>query len=313
MYRIPSLLTHALKQQISLPVARLLVLVRTTSQLFKLPTGRGLYDGLKRLDERFSSSLSEGPRLPRENLLRHLVDGLFCSHESSSPSASLLVGGRRNIVVTPGRAFKISGLIMLVLLCALPGIIEPGVGEIVGQTAFALSDVVDEGAQVGTAPTTGGRGAAAGSAKGHLLAALALECDCGRMPLVDLAKGHFAALVVCLDAFEDLHHRLLPLSLSPAVLSAGRSCPAALVSRVGSEPRSSGKAGRCPTPSRSALLATQRLHPTLRTGRAQRSIAVFITFFFVNFGELRQGEVRRTPLLQLYEKSSNSGEPPRHE
>jgi hypothetical protein len=28
-----------------------------------------------------------------------------------------------------------------------------------------------------------------------------------------------------LDAFEDLHHRLLPLS--PAVLSAGRSCPAA--------------------------------------------------------------------------------------
>jgi hypothetical protein len=31
---------------------------------------------------------------------------------------------------------------------------------------------------------------------------------------------------VCLDAFEDLHHRLLPLS--PAVLSAGHSCPAAL-------------------------------------------------------------------------------------
>src|SRR5918995_543945 len=189
MYRIPSLLTHALKQQISLPVARLLVLVRTTSQLFKLPTGRGLYDGLKRLDERFSSSLSEGPRLPRENLLRHLVDGLFCSHESSSPSASLLVGGRRNIVVTPGRAFKISGLIMLVLLCALPGIIEPGVGEIVGQTAFALSDVVDEGAQVGTAPTTGGRGAA-GSAKGHLLTALALQGHGGWMPLVDLAKRH---------------------------------------------------------------------------------------------------------------------------
>src|SRR5215204_6794253 len=140
----------------------------------------------------------------------------------------LLVGGRRNIVVTPARAFRISGLIMLVLLCPLSSIIEPGVGEIIRQTAFTLSDVVDEGAKLGAAPTTGGRGAA-GSAKGHLLSAFALECDCGRMPLVDLAKGHFAALVVCLEAFEDLHHSLLPLSLSPAVLSAGRSCPAAVV------------------------------------------------------------------------------------
>src|SRR4051812_18116834 len=69
----------------------------------------------------------------------------------------LLVAGRRNIVVTPARAFKISGLIMLVLSCALSGIVEPGVGEIVRQTAFALSDLVDEGAEVGAAPTTGGR------------------------------------------------------------------------------------------------------------------------------------------------------------
>src|SRR5687768_9683535 len=87
MYRMPSLLTHPLKQQISLPVARLLLLVRTTSQLFKLPTGRGLYDGLKRLDERFCSSLGEGPRLPPENHLRHLAHGLFGSHETYSPSA----------------------------------------------------------------------------------------------------------------------------------------------------------------------------------------------------------------------------------
>ena len=84
---MPSLLTHAVKQEISLPVAHLLVLVHTAPQLFKLAAGRSLYDGLKRLDERFSSSLGEGPRLPRENLLRHLVDGLFCSHEISSPSA----------------------------------------------------------------------------------------------------------------------------------------------------------------------------------------------------------------------------------
>jgi hypothetical protein len=105
---------------------------------------------------------------------------------------------------------------MLVLLCPLPGIIEPGVGEVVRQTAFALSDVVDEDAQVGAAPTAGTRGA--GSAKGHLLAAVALEGDGGRMPLVDLAKRHLVVLVVGLDSFEDLHHGLLPLSLSPAVL-----------------------------------------------------------------------------------------------
>src|SRR5215208_5284757 len=87
MYRMPSLLTHALKQEICLPVAHLLVLVRTAPQLFELPTGRGLYDGLKRLDEPSSGSLGQGPRLPPQDHLRHLVDGLFCSHESPSPSA----------------------------------------------------------------------------------------------------------------------------------------------------------------------------------------------------------------------------------
>src|SRR5918994_1015621 len=105
---------------------------------------------------------------------------------------------------------------MLVLLCTLFGVVEPGVGESVRQTAFALSDVVDEGAHVGAAPTTGGHGA--GSAKGNLLAAVALEGYGGRMPLVDSSERHFAALVVCIDAFEDLHHRLLSLSLSPAIL-----------------------------------------------------------------------------------------------
>ena len=34
LYSMSSLLAHALKQQVSLPVARLLVLVRTASQLF---------------------------------------------------------------------------------------------------------------------------------------------------------------------------------------------------------------------------------------------------------------------------------------
>src|SRR5918993_4564092 len=87
MYRMPSLLTHALKQDIGLPVAHLLVLVRSASQLFKLAPSRSLYDGLKRLQERFSTSMGQGPGLPPEYLLRHLVDGLVCSHEISSPWA----------------------------------------------------------------------------------------------------------------------------------------------------------------------------------------------------------------------------------
>src|SRR5919107_555836 len=90
---MPSLLAHARKQEICLPVARPLVLVPTASQLFKLHTRRSLKDSLKRLDERFSCSLGEGPSLPTEYLLRHLVDALFGSHESPSPSASFLVAG----------------------------------------------------------------------------------------------------------------------------------------------------------------------------------------------------------------------------
>jgi hypothetical protein len=66
-----------------------------------------------------------------------------------------------------------SGLIVLVLVCLLFGIVEPGVGEPIRQMAFSLTDVVDEGiAEVGAAPTTDGCGA--GSAKGDLLATLAL-------------------------------------------------------------------------------------------------------------------------------------------
>ena len=75
------LLTHALEQEIGLPVARLLVSVRTAPQLFELGSSRGLEDGRKRLHERFSGSLGQGPRLPRECLLSHFIDGLFCSHE----------------------------------------------------------------------------------------------------------------------------------------------------------------------------------------------------------------------------------------
>ena len=55
--------------------------MRTAPQLFELAPGRGLEDGRKRYCERFSGSLGQGTSLPRECLLDHFIDGLFCSHE----------------------------------------------------------------------------------------------------------------------------------------------------------------------------------------------------------------------------------------
>jgi hypothetical protein len=89
------------------------------------------------------------------------------------------------------------------------GIVEPGVGEVIRQMAFSLSDVVDEAIEVGTAPTTGGYGA--GSTKDQLLAAIARESDVRRMPLVDLPERDFTGLVVRIDALDDLRHGLVPL------------------------------------------------------------------------------------------------------
>src|SRR5215207_7738960 len=85
--RCPACSLTRAEQEISLPVACLLLLVRSASQLFKLHTHRSLYNGLQRLQERFSSLPGEGPRLPQECHLCHLADGLFCSHEISSPAA----------------------------------------------------------------------------------------------------------------------------------------------------------------------------------------------------------------------------------
>jgi hypothetical protein len=59
------------------------------------------------------------------------------------------------------------------------------------------------------------------------------------MPLVDLAKGHFAALVVCFDALEDLHHRLLPLS--PAVFIGTALLPGGTLVGWGANPSLVGR------------------------------------------------------------------------
>ena len=68
--RVSSLLAHAGKQEISLPEACLLVLMRSASQLFKLHTRRGLYNGLQRLQERFSSLPGEGPSPANRRVVR---------------------------------------------------------------------------------------------------------------------------------------------------------------------------------------------------------------------------------------------------
>src|SRR5215210_3430089 len=159
MYRMPSMLAHACKPEISLPVARLLVLVRAASQFSScIPAG---------VSTTASSASTNGSPVRSARALACLesassaISLTVCSARMREffSFGLLLVGGRRNIVVTSGRAFKMSGLIMLVLFGALSGIIEPGVGEIVRQTTFALSDLVGEGDKVGAAPPTGCRGA----------------------------------------------------------------------------------------------------------------------------------------------------------
>jgi hypothetical protein len=49
-----------------------------------------------------------------------------------------------NIVVPPRRASRMSGLVPQALVCPRLGIVKPGVGELVRQMAFTLSDVVYE-------------------------------------------------------------------------------------------------------------------------------------------------------------------------
>src|SRR5215213_10421756 len=105
MYGMPGLLAHALEQEVGLPVARLLGLVSTAPQLFELAAGRSLEDGLKRLSERFSGSPGEGLRLPRERT-SCAISPTVCSARMREPFSSfglLLVAGRRDVVVTPGR------------------------------------------------------------------------------------------------------------------------------------------------------------------------------------------------------------------
>src|SRR5215216_4645950 len=122
----------------------------------------------------------------------------------------LLVGGRRNIVVTPGRAFRISLLVTLVLLCTLLCVIEPGTAQLLRKSSFSILNASGEDVGKITATLAGGYGAL--SVKSPPLAAAALKNDAGWMPLVGFAERHLAALVMRFDALDDLHHGLLLFS-----------------------------------------------------------------------------------------------------
>jgi hypothetical protein len=144
MQGMSRLLAHALNQEISLPVARLLMLVQTAPQLLKLATGWGLEDG-RAPGQAAVLFAGRGPPLAsREpsppSRSRFVLLAWSCFSFGSRParfipatvvSRLLLVACRRNIVVTPRPAFRIGGLIVVMLLCTLLGIVGPGVGELV--------------------------------------------------------------------------------------------------------------------------------------------------------------------------------------
>src|SRR5215207_11478722 len=155
--------------------------------------------------------------------------------------------------------------------------------------AFALSDVVDEGAEVGAATTAGGYGG--GSPKCHLLATFAFDDDVRWMPLVDLAKRDFAALVVCLDALDDMHHGLLPLP--PLFVRQG--VPARQqISRGGAAPSSGGR--QVAVPHSYAAVSWPRNACTILPYEGDVYARAHKVRALRNFGELRYGEVRRIPL-----------------
>jgi hypothetical protein len=87
------------------------------------------------------------------------------------------------------------GIVSVVLLFLLSGVVEPGVDGLVRQPRSPPSDVVDDGAVVRAALMTAGVRWAGGGYGGHL-AAVALEEDPLRMPLVAPTEGNLVGLLV---------------------------------------------------------------------------------------------------------------------
>src|SRR5829696_3262594 len=118
------------------------------------------------------------------------------------------------------------------LFCPLSSVVVPGVRGLLPQPTFSHSDVADDGAVVGAAPAAG---YGAGAGQSQLLAAIALEDDITRMPLIGLAERDLTALVVCFGALSyPCHSCSFPLTESAGEDQPGASARSSARSWVSS-------------------------------------------------------------------------------
>jgi hypothetical protein len=103
---------------------------------------------------------------------------------------------------------------MQVLFCLLSSVVMPGMGGVVPQPAFPLLDVADDGAVIGATPAAG---CGAGAGQSQLFAAITLENDITRVPLVGPAERNLATLVVGLDTLYYPYHSLNPFPDRPRI------------------------------------------------------------------------------------------------
>jgi hypothetical protein len=101
------------------------------------------------------------------------------------------------------------GIVSVVLLFLLSGVVKPKVNGLFRWPIFPPSDAADDDAVVRAALMTAGV-RWAGGRYGGPLAAVALEDDPPRMPLVAPAEGNLVRLVVCFSVFDDPRHSLTP-------------------------------------------------------------------------------------------------------
>src|SRR5215208_5939817 len=137
--------------------------------------------------------------------MRRRSELLCCS--GLLPSLYVIPQARRNVVVAPRRILSISSLVLAMLLLLLLGVVMPRVDAFVRQPSFVLLDVVDDGSKVCATPT-GAPGA--GGSLGEPLAAVTLNDDVLRMPVVASAERDLMGLVVRFDVLNDPGHSLVP-------------------------------------------------------------------------------------------------------
>ncbi len=138
------------------------------------------------------------------------------------PSLFILTNkARRNIVVAPARAPRMSSLVLLVLVLLALEIVVPGVDILGLRMLFSIADGMNQSTVIGATPTT--RGVyGTGGADGEFLAAVALKNDMRLMPTVAPTEGNFEGVVLRFGALDNLRHSLVP---SPIVFSCRLTPP----------------------------------------------------------------------------------------